>query len=150
MRLLLNLGRIFQAMGRMLGLGSRPSAAAVPALPVPALPVEVAVAVKTPAVAGFVQREGAHNPMLSRQIGAVAKLNVPAGRKPRTASKRDGGLPQVPAHRLGSKKQSLNGNRGPRVLRPTVAAVKTATNVIPFPVKHGATGQRGVRLTKAA
>ena len=145
MGFLKTIGSAVSAIGRLFGFGRQEkSADAV------VQPVEVVRPVFMPAVAGFVQRAHVDRFMLAARLTSVAKLNTPLGRKPRIASKRSVDLPAIPVERLGGKKLRLNGNQGPRVLKPALKVAHTASNVVPFPVAVRAAAIQEMRIAKAA
>ena len=145
MGLLKMIGLAVSAVNRLFGFGRQKSS-----VDVLAQPVEVVRPVFVPAVAGFVQRAHVDQFLLAARLTSVAKLNTPLGRKPRISNKRPGDLPAVPAERLGAKKVRLNGNLGPRVLKPALKVATRANNVVPFPVVARPLAVEQIVLSKAA
>ncbi len=129
MSILAQIGKAFRAMCRWIGLGQAPMprTAELPTF-------EASRTIAVPAVAGFAMRAPVDRFLLAARLASVARLNPPAGRKPWRAARPVADHAPIPAARLGAKRTRLDGNRGPRVLRPAVAA-KAASNVIQFPAK---------------
>lgn len=145
MGVLKTIGAAIAAVGRLFGFGRR--AKSVEAV---VQPVEALRPVFMPAVAGFVQRAHVDRFRLAARLMSVAKLNTPLGRTPRIANKRPADLPAVPVERRGAKKVRLNGNQGPRVLKPALKVVPRASNIVPFPVVVRASAGAQIDMSKAA
>lgn len=129
MGLLASIGVALRSIGRLLGIAgaTAPQAACVADTP------ESAGTIAGPAVAGFVMRAYQDRFLLGRRLAAVARLNTPAGRRPRGRSKRPAHLPPLPAARLGAKRTRIDGNVGPRVLKRAHPPVRPSAEVIELP-----------------
>ena len=123
MRIFALIGAALRSLGRCLGLiGSTANQS---------LDVSVRKA-RGPAVAGFVMRAHVDRFGLARRLASVAKLNVPFGRKPRSATSAKSDHPPVPVTRLGAKKVRINADAGRRVLQALAQKKPMRNNVIPF------------------
>jgi hypothetical protein len=97
-----------------------------------------AYAAAVPAVAGFLHREIAPvDHRLASRLAAVATLNTPAGRKPRTAPRRERTVKPVPAAAKGGKPQRAPAGPGRRVPSRATPAQTASTAlaeavIIPF------------------
>ncbi len=139
------IGSAISALSRLFGFGRRETS-----IDAAVQPVEVVRPAFMPAVAGFVQRAHVDHFRLAARLTSVAKLNTPLGRKPRIAAKRSADLPAVPVERLGAKKVRLNGNYGPRVLKPALKVAARANKVVPFPVMTRTPAGEQIEMARAA
>jgi hypothetical protein len=145
MDLFAQIGRALGAVCRLLGFGGATAGA-------PAVTEETASirSADGTAVAGFVLRPYVDRFFLAARLASVAKLNVPAGRKPRVASRRSPGQPAIPRERLGAKKTRLNGTKGPRVLTAKASIPSKTGDIVMFPARPKTAVEAGAALARAA
>ena len=130
------LGSLVKFIGRC--LGGRGKSAAQVDVAVPSGAAAVATA-----VAGYVKRLEPQSFFLAARLASVARLNVPAGRKPYSTRLPDCATAPVPSARIGAKRQRI-ADAG-RCLRRPVQASRPTAKIIAFPARRQtANGTRSV------
>jgi hypothetical protein len=126
---------VFRSFGRLFSSATKsvPGSASVASSVAASVAVSATAAPAT-AVAGFVYRVHIDRFFLASRLKSVAKLNTPAGRKPRCSKLLSPYAPAVPADRVGAKKVRNARGRDLRVLGQIQARNARSAEIIPFPV----------------